>query len=157
MVGRNRGKNHLILARDPWKPLLNRAIMGTYPPGSTFKTSQALTFLQEGIITTQTSYPCFGGFNFRGLHVGCHGHPSPLSLIPALATSCNGYFCWGLYYMIGARKKYGTVQKAMNTWRDYMVSMGFGYPLGIDLPGEKEDLSPMQVSTTKLTEAHGMD
>lgn len=65
MVGRNRGKNHLILARDPWKPLLNRAIMGTYPPGSTFKTSQALTFLQEGIITTQTSYPCFGGFNFR--------------------------------------------------------------------------------------------
>lgn len=59
--------------------------------------------------------------------------------------------------MIGARKKYGTVQKAMNTWRDYMVSMGFGYPLGIDLPGEKEDLSPMQVSTTKLTEAHGMD
>lgn len=142
MVGRNRGKNHLILARDPWKPLLNRAIMGTYPPGSTFKTSQALTFLQEGIITTQTSYPCFGGFNFRGLHVGCHGHPSPLSLIPALATSCNGYFCWGLYYMIGARKKYGTVQKAMNTWRDYMVSMGFGYPLGIDLPGEKRGFIP---------------
>lgn len=45
----------------------------------------------------------------------------------------------------------------MNTWRDYMVSMGFGYPLGIDLPGEKEDLFPMQASTTKLTEAHGMD
>lgn len=45
----------------------------------------------------------------------------------------------------------------MNTWRDYMVSMGFGYPLGIDLPGEKGDLSPMQASTTKLTEAHGMD
>ena len=38
--------------------------------------------------------------------------------------------------MIGA-KKYGSVQTAMNTWRDYMVSMGFGYPLGVDLPGEK--------------------
>ena len=142
MVGRNRGRNHLILARDPWKPLLNRAIMGTYPPGSTFKTSQALTYLQEGIITTGTSYPCNGGFNYRGLHVGCHSHPSPLSLIPAIATSCNGYFCWGLYHMIGARQKYGSVQKALNTWRDYMVSMGFGYPLGIDLPGEKRGFIP---------------
>ena len=142
MVGRNRGKNHLEMARNPWKPLLNRAIMGTYPPGSTFKTTQALTFLQEGIITTGTSYSCVGGFSYRGLHVGCHGHPSPLSLIPAIATSCNGYFCWGLYYMIGARQKYGSVQKAMNTWRDYMVSMGFGYTLGIDLPGEKRGMIP---------------
>mgnify|MGYP000347012133 CR=1 FL=1 len=142
MIGRNRGKNHNEMARDLWKPLLNRAIMGTYPPGSTFKTTQALTFLQEGIINTGTSYPCFGGFSYKGLHVGCHGHPSPLSLVPAIATSCNGYFCWGLYYMIGARQKYGTVQKAMNTWRDYMVSMGFGYTLGIDLPGEKRGMIP---------------
>lgn len=142
MIGRNRGKNHNEMARDPWKPLLNRAIMGTYPPGSTFKTTQALTFLQEGIINTGISYPCFGGFSYKGLHVGCHGHPSPLSLVPAIATSCNGYFCWGLYYMIGARQKYGTVQKAMNTWRDYMVSMGFGYTLGIDLPGEKRGMIP---------------
>lgn len=142
MVGRNRGKNHLEMARNPWKPLLNRAIMGTYPPGSTFKTTQALTFLQEGIITTGTSYSCVGGFSYKGLHVGCHGHPSPLSLIPAIATSCNGYFCWGLYHMIGARQKYSSVQKAMNTWRDYMVSMGFGYTLGIDLPGEKRGMIP---------------
>lgn len=44
--------------------------------------------------------------------------------------------------MIGARQKYGSVQNAMNTWRDYMVSMGFGYPLGIDLPGEKRGMIP---------------
>ena len=142
VVGRHRGENHLKLARDPWKPLLNRAIMGVYPPGSTFKTSQALTFLQEGIIVPETPYVCGHGFNFRGLHVGCHSHPSPLPLIPALATSCNAYFCWGLYHMIGARSKYGTVQKAMNTWRDHMVAMGFGYPLGIDLPGEKRGMIP---------------
>lgn len=142
MVGRNRGKNHLQLARDPWKPLLNRAIMGAYPPGSTFKTSQALTFLQERIITPSTPYTCNGGFNYRGLHVGCHAHGSPLPLLPAIATSCNAYFCWGLYHMIGARQKYGSVQNAMNTWRDYMVSMGFGYPLGIDLPGEKRGMIP---------------
>lgn len=142
MIGRNRGKNHRTMAADPWKPLLNRAIMGTYPPGSTFKTTQALTFLQEGVINTSTSYPCAGGFSFKGLHVGCHGHPSPLPIVPAIATSCNGFFCWGLYHMIGARQKYGSVQKAMNTWRDYMVSMGFGYSLGIDLPGEKRGMIP---------------
>ena len=143
MVGRLRSKNHAILSRDAWKPLLNRSIMGVYPPGSTFKTSQGLTFMTEGILhPTETRYPCARGFNFKGLHVGCHGHGSPLSLVPALSTSCNGYFCWGLYYMMGNRTKYKTVQEAMNRWRDYMVSMGFGYPLGVDLPGEKRGMIP---------------
>ena len=143
MVGRERSKNHKILSQDVWKPLLNRSIMGLYPPGSTFKTSQGLTFLSEGIITPSTPYPCGHGFNFKGLHVGCHGHASPLPLVPALSTSCNGFFCWGLYHMINTNiSKYGSVQNAMNTWRDYMVSMGFGYKLGIDLPGEKRGLIP---------------
>jgi len=144
MVGRQRSKSHRALSQNVWKPLLNRSIMGQYPPGSTFKTTQGLTFMTEGILhPTQTAYPCSHGFNYRGLHVGCHGHASPLPLVPALSTSCNGYFCWGLYYMINQHiTKYGSVQKAMNTWRDYMVSMGFGYRLGIDLPGEKRGLIP---------------
>ena len=143
MVGRQRSKSHRLLSQNVWKPLLNRSIMGQYPPGSTFKTTQGLTFMTEGIIhPTHTAYPCSHGFNYKGLHVGCHGHAAPLPLIPALSTSCNGYFCWGLYYMIGAKNKYGSVQNAMNTWRDYMVSMGFGYKLGIDLPGEKRGLIP---------------
>ena len=143
MVGRLRSKNHRALQQDVWKPLLNRAIMGQYPPGSTFKTTQGLTFMTEGIINSHTMYPCGHGFNFKGLHVGCHGHAAPLPLVPALSTSCNGYFCWGLYHMINTNiSKYGSVQNAMNTWRDYMVSMGFGYKLGIDLPGEKRGLIP---------------
>lgn len=142
MVGRKRSKNHLALSRNVWKPLLNRSIMGQYPPGSTFKTTQALTYLSEGIFSPTTQIGCRGGFYHRGLHVGCHGHASPLSLVPAISTSCNGYFCWGLYYMMGNRKKYRNVQAAMDTWRDYMVSMGFGYRLGIDLPGEKRGLIP---------------
>lgn len=142
LEGKKRSKVHRVLSRDPWKPLLNRAIMGQYPPGSTFKTSQGLTFLSEGIINSHTSYPCHRGFYYRGLHVGCHGHASPVSIVPALSTSCNAFFCWGLYYMIGNRRKYKSVQQAMDTWRDYMVSMGFGYRLGIDLPGEKRGLIP---------------
>jgi len=143
MVGRQRSKNHRLLSQDIWKPLLNRSIQGQYPPGSTFKTTQGLTFMTEGIIDEHTMYPCGHGFNFRGLHVGCHGHAAPLPLVPALSTSCNGYFCWGLYHMINTNlPKYGTVQNAMDIWRDYMVSMGFGYPLGVDLPGEKRGLIP---------------
>ena len=141
LVGKNRGKMHKWLSQNPWKPLLNRSIMGQYPPGSTFKTSQALTYLTEGIITPGTAFPCNHGFSYKGLHVGCHGHPSPIELVDAISTSCNGYFCWGLYYMIG-NKKYGSVQEAMTVWKDYMVSMGFGYKLGIDLPGEKRGLIP---------------
>ena len=142
MVGRQRGKNHLTLSRNIRKPLLNRSIMGQYPPGSTFKTSQGLTYMSEGIITQYTMFPCHRGFFYRGLHVGCHGHASPINLVEAISTSCNAYFCWGLYYMMSNRRKYRNVERAMNTWRDYMVSMGFGYKLGIDLPGEKRGLIP---------------
>ena len=142
LVGRQRSKVHVALSKNVWKPLLNRSIMGQYPPGSTFKTTQALTYLTEGIITPNTMFTCHHGFSYRGLHVGCHGHMSPLNLIEAISTSCNAYFCWGLYYMMGNRRKYHDVQEAMNRWRDYMVSMGFGYKLGIDLPGEKRGLIP---------------
>ena len=142
MVGRNRGKNQIMLSRDPMRPLLNRAIMGTYPPGSTFKITQALVGLQEGIITPDMMFPCSHGFNYKGLHVGCHGHPAPINLVPAIGTSCNSYFCWNLYKMFSNRKKYDSVQEAMTTWKDYMVAMGYGYKLGIDLPGEKRGMIP---------------
>ena len=142
MVGRQRGRNHLALSKDVWKPLLNRSIMGQYPPGSTFKTTQGLTYMTEGIIDQNTLFPCARGFNYRGLHVGCHPHGAPTNLVQALCTSCNSYFCWGLFRMIGNRRRYRNVQEAMNTWRDYMVSMGFGYKLGVDLPGEKRGLIP---------------
>lgn len=143
MVGKQRGENIMKLLKDQSRPMYNRAISGTYPPGSTFKPSQALTFMQEGIIQADvTSYPCTGGFRYRNLKVGCHSHVSPLSVKPALSTSCNGFFCWGLYYMFGNRGKYASVQDAMTTWKDYMVSMGFGYKLGVDLPAESRGMIP---------------
>ncbi|MBO4672880.1 MAG: penicillin-binding protein 2 [Bacteroidaceae bacterium] len=142
MEGKQRGAQMMEMQRDPMKPMLNRAIAGTYPPGSTFKTSQGLTFLQEGIITPSTAYPCYRGFVTHGMRVGCHGHGSPLPLIPAIATSCNGYFCWGLYHMLNNREKYPKIQDALTTWKNYMVSMGFGYRLGTDLPGEARGMIP---------------
>ena len=142
MVGRERGKNHKRLTNEAGKPLLNRAIMGQYPPGSTFKPTQALLGLQEGIITPAIMFPCYHGFSYKGLHVGCHGHSTPIALVPALATSCNSYFCWNLYRMFSNRTKYTSVQEAMTRWKDYLVSMGYGYRLGIDLPGERRGMIP---------------
>ncbi len=141
LTGRNRGVNHKTLSSDKSKPLLNRAVMGTYPPGSTFKTSQAAMFLQEGVITPQTAFPCSNGFVFNKFRLGCHAHSSPTALKEAIATSCNAYFCWGLHRMFGMNK-YGGTKNAMNKWRDYMVSMGFGYKLGVDLPSEARGMIP---------------
>ena len=141
LTGRDRGNNHKLLSSDKSKPLLNRAVMGTYPPGSTFKTSQAAMFLEEGVITPQTAFPCSNGFVLNKFRLGCHAHSSPTPLKEAIATSCNAYFCWGLHRMFGM-SKYGGTKAAMNKWRDYMVSMGFGYPLGVDLPAEARGMIP---------------
>lgn len=141
MVGRQRGKNHSKLVLDPTSPLLNRSIMGTYPPASIFKTAQGAIFLQEEIVNLNTTFPCYHGFVVPGLRVGCHYHASPVPIMGAISTSCNSYFCWGLYKMLD-NKKYASHADALTVWKDHMVSMGFGYPLGIDLPNEKRGLIP---------------
>lgn len=139
LVGKTRGKNYAELVRNPYKPLYDRAIQGAYPPGSTFKPTQGLIFLQEGIVTTSTQYPCYRGY-VNGLRVGCHAHGSPIALKPALGTSCNAYFCWGFKNMIDKRGT--TPTKQLEKWKNYMVEMGYGYRLGIDLPSESRGFIP---------------
>lgn len=142
LVGRQRGKNYKALLKDDSWPLFDRAIQASYPPGSTFKPTQGLIFLQEGIIDLHTVYPCHGGYINGGLRVGCHPHGSPLPLLPALQTSCNAYFCWGFKAMIDRRSKYGSPAKAFEIWKNHLVSMGYGYKLGVDLPGETRGFIP---------------
>lgn len=143
LVGRQRGKNYQELVKDESWPLFDRALMGAYPPGSTFKPTQGLIFLQEGVIDLNTAYPCAHGYISGGLRVGCHGHGSPLPLKPALQTSCNAFFCWGFKAMIdNKRSKYGSSAKAFEVWKNHLVSMGYGYKLGVDLPGESRGFIP---------------
>lgn len=142
LVGRNRGKNYKVLAKDKYKPLFNRATMAAYPPGSTFKPSQGLILLQEKIVTVGTPYPCSKGYVSGGLKLGCHPHSSPITLKPALETSCNAYFCWGFKALIDKRSKYGSTANAFEVWKKHLVSLGFGYPLGVDLPSESRGFLP---------------
>lgn len=139
LVGKDRGKNYAHLVLDPLKPLYDRSIQATYPPGSTFKPTQGLIFLQEGVINENTAYPCYHGY-INGLILRCHGHGSPLPLKPALQTSCNAYFCWGFKHMIDMKGT--TPQEQLNKWKDYLVDMGYGYRLGIDLPHESRGFIP---------------
>ena len=142
LVGRKRGANYKALVADFYKPLFDRALMGAYPPGSTFKPANGLILLQENIITPSTAYPCYHGFVSGGLKVGCHSHGSPLPLKPALQTSCNAYFCYGFKAMVDRRSKYGTSAEAFETWKKHLVSLGYGYRLGTDLPGESRGFIP---------------
>lgn len=143
LIGRARGKNYKKLFNDTRrKPLFDRAIMAAYPPGSTFKPTQALILRQEGIVSLSTAYPCYRGFICGRLKVGCHGHASPIALKPALQTSCNAYFCWGFKHMLDKHSKYGTTANAFEVWKKHLVSMGYGYKLGVDLPGESRGFIP---------------
>lgn len=142
LVGRQRGANYTMLINDPQKPLYDRALKGSYPPGSTFKPSQGLILQQEGIIDLNTAYPCYHGYISGGLRVGCHPHGSPLTLKPALQTSCNAYFCWGFKAMVDKRSKYGNSAEAFEVWKRHLVSLGYGYRLGVDLPNESRGFIP---------------
>ncbi|MDD2799309.1 MAG: penicillin-binding protein 2 [Bacteroidales bacterium] len=150
MNGRERGKNYGALQRNPDKPLFDRPLMAAYPPGSTFKTTQALLMQQEGILSAGTSYPCNRGFAYGSHKLGCHEHPSPLDLPHSIQNSCNAYYCYALRNMLENRAKYPNIQTAFDTWKEYMVKMGFGYKTGIDLPGEKRGLIPNSTFYNKI-------
>lgn len=143
LVGKLRGENYNRLVRDPYKPFFDRAIMGAYPPGSTFKINQSLILQQEQIITANTHYSCHNGYISGRFKLGCHAHGSPLDLVGAITTSCNAYFCWGMKDMLdNSKDKYGTTSNAFEVWKNHIVDMGFGYKLGVDLPGESRGFIP---------------
>lgn len=133
LVGRVRGENFNKLMKDTVKPLINRAIAGTYPPGSTFKMFNALVALQEGAITEQTYFSCQG----KGSQpIKCtHAHNSPLALQEAIENSCNPYF-WNTYRSILTNPKYHNLKKAYENWYAAMYRFGLGHRFNTDIPFE---------------------
>ena len=130
------GKHYSEISRNPRKPMFNRTVMASYPPGSVFKLVNGLIGLQEEVLEPSYSYPCNGGYYYSGNHkLGCHAHSSPLKLLDAIATSCNGYFCYVLRNIL-ENKKYGSTAEALDAWREYVLSFGFGQKLGSDFPSE---------------------
>ncbi len=135
LVGRKLGESIRKLSADTLNPLFNRALMAQYPPGSTFKTINALIGLQEGVINLHTSYYCDYGYYYRGIHVGCHSHETPLELIGGIQHSCNTYFC-NVFRRIMENPAYENTEEAFTHWRDHVLSFGFGRKLGSDFTNE---------------------
>lgn len=137
LTGSYRARNFSKLFVDTTKPLFNRAIQGTYPPGSSMKPLTALVALDEGIITPSFGYPCHGAYTACGRSIACEhseaGHAANLRL--AISHSCNSYFV-NLYRLEVDSRKWGSVKKGHQRWYDYMTSFGLGHRLGIDIPGE---------------------
>ena len=130
------GKHYAAIAKNPRKPMFNRTVQASYPPGSVFKLVNGLIGMQEGVLKPEYAYPCAHGFPYgNGRRLGCHGHASPLKLKDAIATSCNGYFCY-VFRNILDNKKYGSTKEAFDVWREYVLSFGFGNKLGSDFPSE---------------------
>jgi penicillin-binding protein 2 len=135
LVGSVLPKNYSVLQKDTLKPLFNRALMASYPPGSIFKLINALIGLHEGTLTPENTYPCRGGYPVMGGKPKCHPHSSPRQLIGAISTSCNSYFCYVFRGIIDA-KKFGTTKRGYEIWRNHVLSFGVGKQLGSDLPYE---------------------
>ncbi len=121
-----------MLSESIDKPLLNRAIRGTYPPGSTYKPFMALAALETGkrsaseIINDQGSWT-FGGHTFRS-----HGDTGlgPVDMVRSIVLSSNVYY-YSLANTLG-----------VDTIHDFMKPLGFGQITGIDLPGELKGILP---------------
>ncbi|OJU26613.1 MAG: penicillin-binding protein 2, partial [Sphingobacteriales bacterium 41-5] len=143
LSGSQKNANFGKMALDVKAPLLNRAIKGQYPPGSTFKPLGGLVALDEGMITPSFGYPCGGGYYACGRRVGCThaggGHAANLRL--AIANSCNSYFV-DVYRKAVDNPRIGNMRKGFETWADYMHKFGLGVRLGVDLPSEDKGNIP---------------
>lgn len=139
LVGRIRNENYKKLKADTLKPLFNRALMANYPPGSTFKLINALVALQEGVLTPQTRYNCYGGYRTGSFHMGCHPHRSPIDLEYSIQTSCNAYYSNVFRSILD---KFESTETGYKVWKTYVDAFGLGSKLEIDMPNELSGFVP---------------
>jgi penicillin-binding protein 2 len=122
------------LNTSPDRPMVNRALAGTYPPGSTFKPYMALTALETGKRTAQQTiydpgYFQFGNHRFRDDKPGGHG---TVDMYKSLVASCDTY-----YYMLGNDLGIDNIAR-------FIGQFGFGAKTGIDVEGEATGVLPSQ-------------
>jgi penicillin-binding protein 2 len=139
LTGKNYSSNFKLISSDTMKPLFNRPLMAQYRPGSIFKIVQAMTALQEGVITPETRIRCDRTI------IDCHGNHTNEDLRGAITNSCNPYFHNVLRRMLNQGKSddpFKDTRIGLAEWDKHMNSFGFGSRLGIDLPNEKDGLIP---------------
>ena len=131
----NIGQHYGEISSNPYKPMFNRAVQAPYPPGSVFKLVNGLIGLEEDVVSPGTHYSCNMGYHFGRNKLGCHAHKSPLNFEESIMMSCNAYYCYILRDLLENRK-YTSIGIAMDRWKEYVMSFGFGQKLGSDFPSE---------------------
>lgn len=130
-VGREGSKTRVKLMFDPLKPMLNRAVTASYPPGSTFKIANALTGLEEGAIDEFVRFSCAGTASSP---IKCtHSHENPLALVSAIRESCNSYFFQAFRAEIN---RFPTPAEGLEAFRGHLLEMGIGKKVGADVYSE---------------------
>lgn len=124
--------------RNPARPMLNRAIQGLYPPGSTFKLLMAVAALEKGIITPTSPIHCPGGKNFYGRFFRCEHVHGTMTLLPAISGSCNSYF-----FELGSRLDIDEIHAAA-------AKYGLVGKTGVDLPSESASRVPSRAWKAKV-------
>ena len=120
------------LNESPDKPLLNRALRGTYPPGSTYKPFMALGALTTGKRSASTIINDAGSWSYGGHNFRSHGDAGlgPVDMVRSISLSSNVY-----YYSLAN-------EMGVDTIHDFMKPLGFGQITGVDLPGEVRGVLP---------------
>ena len=139
LTGKKYSSNFYSVSADTNKPLFNRPLMAQYRPGSIFKIAQAMTALQEGVITPETRIHCDRNI------INCHGAHTYEDLRGAITNSCNPYFREVFKRMIQKGKSPDAFKDShigLAEWNHHITSFGFGSPLKVDLPNEKGGLMP---------------
>lgn len=139
LTGKNYSSNFQFISTDTMKPLFNRPLMAQYRPGSIFKIAQAMTALQEGVVTSETRFRCDKSL------IGCHAGHDNQDLRGAITNSCNPYFFNVLRKMLNkgvTNDPFSDTRVGLAEWNKHINSFGFGSQLGIDLPNEKGGLIP---------------
>lgn len=124
--------NWKMLNESADKPLLNRALRGTYPPGSTYKPFMALAALSTGTLNASTRINDTGSWTFGGHTFRSPGDRGlgPIDMLTSIVKSSNVY-----YYMLAN-------EMGVDAIHDFMKPLGFGQITGIDLPGEVRGILP---------------
>lgn len=152
LTGKGMGNRYMNLLRNPDRPLFDRPLMATYPPGSVFKLVNELVALQLGVVTPSTGFPC----DQHLIHC-THRHEYPSNVGIAIKQSCNPYFYQVMRAAVlrgQSTNKFEDARLGLGQWQKMVKTFGLGERLGVDMGQEKRGLIPSPEFYDKLRGYH---